>query len=446
MDNCKMADRILNLTLEIIYLLTGKEYAEVQTSSDIVTPDRFAHVSGGWGKGQSSFLKPPPNVLNYGKNNAQKIVKLTNKIIELLTGEVRNVSIRYQDVAVYFAMEEWEYLEEHKDLYKDIMMETQQTLMSLDTSSKQSKPKRSPSRLYFQDCPVEKQFHQVEDLSDIKVIVKEEEDTFVWSEQQCKEENIPTDISPDNYNSLQVSDGHLLTYQDSEAMPNDTIRDNFGERSIIFPSVPPVAYLQTVKQIPGHRGDQAFERYGGNFKNRSNSNLQKKDVRPFSCSECGKCVTRKLDLVKHLRIHTGERPFSCLECNKSFTQKSHLLQHHKIHTGEKPFSCLQCGKCFIQKSNLVKHQSVHTKEKPFLCSECGKYFTSKSNLVKHLRIHTGEKPYSCSECGKSYTKKSNLVDHQKRHKVQNPFDAQTVGNVLPHVWGPNVTAALGSDT
>ncbi|KAM5182179.1 zinc finger protein 398-like [Mantella aurantiaca] len=110
-DQSHMAERILNLTLEIIYLLTGESYPLVK-SGDQVT-----------------IMVPPPHSLKPERNNTKKILEVIQKMIGVLTGEV---PIRCQDVTVYFSMEEWEYLEGHKDLYKDVMMDNQPPLTSPD--------------------------------------------------------------------------------------------------------------------------------------------------------------------------------------------------------------------------------------------------------------------------------------------------------------------------
>ncbi|XP_066445208.1 gastrula zinc finger protein XlCGF66.1-like [Eleutherodactylus coqui] len=120
----EITKRILSFTLEIIYLLTGQDYIIMKkTLDDGSTPNSHLHESGGWSRSQSPITEAPPHLLIH----EQRILELANKITELLTGEV---PIRYQDVAVYLSMEEWECLEEHKDLYKDVMMENHQPPIS----------------------------------------------------------------------------------------------------------------------------------------------------------------------------------------------------------------------------------------------------------------------------------------------------------------------------
>ncbi|XP_040294500.1 gastrula zinc finger protein XlCGF66.1-like [Bufo bufo] len=136
-DKDKMAERIINLTLEILFRLTGEDYTVVKkTSSERCQ----APVSEGMGRTLSLITGPPPHLLIHEEINTKKILELANKMIELLTGEV---PIRCQDVTVYFSMEEWEYLEEHKDLYKDIIKEDHWPLTS--PVKKRGTPERSNS-------------------------------------------------------------------------------------------------------------------------------------------------------------------------------------------------------------------------------------------------------------------------------------------------------------
>ncbi|KAE8607362.1 hypothetical protein XENTR_v10011150 [Xenopus tropicalis] len=80
-DKKQMTEKILNHALGIIFLLTGEEY--------IIVKKNYPHSS-----------------------------------IQLLTGEV---PIKCGDVAVYFSMEEWEYIEGHKKHYTDVVTDNQKS-------------------------------------------------------------------------------------------------------------------------------------------------------------------------------------------------------------------------------------------------------------------------------------------------------------------------------
>ncbi|XP_069604880.1 oocyte zinc finger protein XlCOF6-like [Ranitomeya imitator] len=420
MDRDKMAERILHLTLEILFQLTGEDYTVVKKTSSDRCQDP---VSEGWGRPLSPITGPPPHPLIHEDINDQKILELSYKMIELLTGEV---PIRCQDVAVYFSMEEWEYLEGHRDLYKNVIMEVPQPLTSPDLSSKRTTPERCPRPLLPQDCnqedPNAPQDHQGEDLTHINTA-----ETYVRGDERCKEE-IPTYDYPAD-DCTRRSEGQLTSSifksDDLEILQETTevnaitsdISSSIHSKDLSsdpMKQVPSSDSLLTTKENQSHkRGIQ--------------KQTAPKAKKSFSCSECGKCFNQAWHLVRHQITHTGEKPFSCSECGKCFKWKSDLVNHHRTHTGEKPFSCSECGKCFKRKVHLVSHQRTHTGEKPFSCSECGKCFTLKENLVRHQISHKGEKPFSCSECEKSFKRKGSLVIHQITHAGEKPFSCSECG-------------------
>ncbi|XP_069604979.1 gastrula zinc finger protein XlCGF17.1-like isoform X1 [Ranitomeya imitator] len=323
-------------------------------------------------------------------------------------------------------MEEWEYLEGHRDLYKNVIMEVPQPLTSPDLSSKRTTPERCPRPLLPQDCnqedPNAPQDHQGEDLTHINTT-----ETYERGDERCKEE-IPTyDYRADD--CTRRSEGQLTSSifksDDVEILQDTT--EVIAVTPVISSSIHSRDLSSNpIKQVP--TSDSLLT----TKENQSHKRGIKKQIAPkakksFSCSACGKCFNSKSHFVTHQRTHTGENPFSCSECGKCFKRKSCLVQHHRTHTGEKPFSCSECGKCFKWKSDLVRHQITHTGEKPFLCSECGKCFKWKANLVHHHRTHTGEKPFSCLECGKCFKRKSDLVHHHRTHTEEKPFSCSECG-------------------
>nr|CAD7197154.1 unnamed protein product [Timema douglasi] len=106
------------------------------------------------------------------------------------------------------------------------------------------------------------------------------------------------------------------------------------------------------------------------------------------CRFCGKCISTKLSLQDHERIHTGTKPYVCEWCGREFRSRPNLLQHHLTHTGDRKHACGVCGKRFSRKSFITQHMRVHTGEKPFECDVCGHRFTQAGDMRRHRKRHS----------------------------------------------------------
>ncbi|XP_069835650.1 oocyte zinc finger protein XlCOF7.1-like [Dendropsophus ebraccatus] len=468
-------DEILTLTLEILYLLTGEDYIVVRkTSEECVAPSRL----GGWSRARCPKMEPP--LLMPERNNEKKVLDLTYKMVKLLTGEV---PIRCQDVAVYFSMEEWEYVEGHKDLYQDSTMEDHRPLESPDGSSKIKSPKRCRAPLDSKDCPGEElselQDDQDEDLIHVKVEFTEEDEADLMSDD-LKEEEFNVYIGPDGSTRSPSERCSMPLYAQDCPERDHNVHEDLQDEDLIDLKVEVMEEEESSWDDGPYIEEEAsttlcteYEREGGNvmqdsggdhaitsavsqlylFSTDRSSDVSNVDSfldQPYlasqiseqsvgelySCSECEKCFVFKSKLLIHMKTHRKKKKFLCSECGIYFPSKSSLDEHHKIHTEERvssivqhpvshmaetSFHCSDCGEHFADRLVLLNHQRNHMGLKTFRCSECGKYFSLKSALVRHQRIHTGEKPFPCYECWKFFSVKSNLVKHQRIHTGEKPF-------------------------
>ncbi|XP_075042850.1 uncharacterized protein LOC142102113 [Mixophyes fleayi] len=448
MEKKQMAEAILNHTLEIISLLTVEDYMVVKRHTDD-SQCTFSITATGTHVVQGSSMRHPNisfTLLGMEDRNQNKILELANKIIQILTSEV---PVKCEDVAVYLSMDEWEYLEGHKEQYNH------------NEISRPNEP------------PVISSHESTEPISYIQRRIKEEPDS---GEYTGMDETLNWPSSDDNTENLQTkphplaSDLHSPSSEAQLAMNfgcispcyvklepigdyDENTMDNISAGSSQFlPSDTEHVYDMSrhIKEEPdesndsqdsaldehivtvGHglmNGDEEVKaeivyKLTGSSKRRRKS---ESGERSSPCDMCGKKFGSKSSLARHVKTHTGDRPFPCPVCGKRFSCKNHVATHERIHTGERPFTCDVCGRKFINNSHLVLHQVVHTREKPFSCPDCGKGFTRQSSVNKHSGIHAEKKPHVCKECGKSYCQYANLVVHQRLHSGEKPYSCRHCG-------------------
>lgn len=76
----------------------------------------------------------------------------------------------------------------------------------------------------------------------------------------------------------------------------------------------------------------------------------------WKCDQCEKLFTSQSILDRHCSIeHPKGDVYKCVDCDKVLSKKEDLIDHMKAHPVSKPYSCKQCNKEFSRKYHLDRH-------------------------------------------------------------------------------------------
>uniref|UniRef100_A0A8C5PTD8 C2H2-type domain-containing protein n=1 Tax=Leptobrachium leishanense TaxID=445787 RepID=A0A8C5PTD8_9ANUR len=453
-----LSQRILDLTLEMIFLLTGEGHMVVKIH-EIVTDRSHPQISkGGYCRNQSFNTEPPPQS-GIHEQNLEKILELTNTIIRLLTGEV---PIRCEDVTVYLSMEEWEYVERHKELYEDVMMEDHQPVITPDKSV--SGKLHPPVSLWDIGCEngseilsnnVEKDLNKTR-KGRAESATYTERESLASEERHVPEKEIypitePTEYSPPDIKEEPAScDEGNLTDNDMYEPPEHTQTqytstytgaksESHGEGEISHPDISSLPE-HTPTEYPSTDIKEESLTYGeGNLTDKEmyepaehtqtewsadnhgeylKSNPNPVEINPSeSLTESRKPDHRihYTDPHTHNSVYTGHSAPSS-EIGKVSYSESDLMTHETIVENNCSFS----GDNSSRKPALA-HKHDYIEEQIYSCPDFRKHFTDSIALIKHQGIHTERKYFGCIECRKCFSQSSNLASHEGIHTGEKTF-------------------------
>ncbi|XP_069460827.1 zinc finger protein interacting with ribonucleoprotein K-like isoform X2 [Ambystoma mexicanum] len=386
----------------------------------------------------------------------------------------------FQDASAYFSEEEWKLLHEwQKELYRNVMKEIHQALLSLGpliVTTVFSLRVKEKQELYLPDNHVSQRRHDEKpvpiyidrlgeevkkrssDLNPghgiISFCVKDEEESYCVDRQNIKrlghlsspaEINHPpieveTKVFPVKASESRVEprhqvhqgDGKMKRRQDEGGSENccgkGTLMNTSSLKAKVKMSQIDDKRATFGSHVPsGVNQETEVERatqYTSGFSDQTNLSFHQGTPR-VQLLETPNDWQSDLHHVNLLTCQPNMQKnwslYSCTECSKTFSRKQYLVDHKKTHVGARPYQCTQCEKSFSKKDNLFVHKRAHTGERPYHCVICDKSFSQKGVLNRHQRIHIGERPYQCIICEKRFSQKGVLNRHQRTHMGERPY-------------------------
>ena len=115
------------------------------------------------------------------------------------------------------------------------------------------------------------------------------------------------------------------------------------------------------------------------------------DGKRFSCPYCGQAFSRKYDMQKHSRKHTGDKPYKCGVCGRQFVQVGSLAVH-MVSGVEASFAVCsthsRTGRCIIRRRLFFVEIQLFFK--PYLQGDTSGH---RLHLIIICRILPGQEEY-----------------------------------------------------
>ncbi|XP_073454923.1 uncharacterized protein [Aquarana catesbeiana] len=321
----QISEKILNHALEIIYLLTGEKY--------VIVKKKFPHCC----------IHPKSG----------------------------GVPVKCDDVAVYFSMEEWDYVKGHKEDYQDVIMDTDapSNTVEITENTDLELPDLHAGELQREsyDVPDDNTADATNDATTevsagASSAPKQDEDN-----EKSKKDKKEKDESEDKGKS-DSEDSEEDTASVAESMKMDVARErSFGG--------------------PFYREAMRFE---------MTEEIQEDGtVRPLS-TEATLLDKLHPEIYRYdQNIWSISQRFICGTNNRPYNQPSIITDDDDSDLGQSA----------IQVPNLAE-------EKPYRCVACDQLFKYKSSVTRHYAVVHGVKPHQCNECGKRFSTKFNSVVHK----------------------------------